>query len=131
MKPPHTSKMFLNFFFANENMKKPASKVAKPAQIQPKSQFLFHKNLPPQDFSTMTSHLFVLICLILKFLYLLLLALSRTNAQWGQNPFHNIMEKLRIVNNKYREKLARARHLIYCIKNSCDVCYLDDRVPFE
>ena len=24
------------------------------AQIQPKSQFLFHKNLPPQDFSIMT-----------------------------------------------------------------------------
>ena len=35
-------------------MKKPASKVAKPAQIQPKSQFLFHKNLPPRDFSIMT-----------------------------------------------------------------------------
>ena len=31
-----------------------ASKVAKPAQIQPKSQFLFHKNLPPHDFSIMT-----------------------------------------------------------------------------
>ena len=36
------------------NMKKPASKVAEPAQIQPKSQFLFHKNLPPRDFSIMT-----------------------------------------------------------------------------
>jgi hypothetical protein len=35
-------------------MKKPASKVAKPAQIQPKSQFLFHKNLPPRDFSILT-----------------------------------------------------------------------------
>merc|ERR1711894_163891 len=36
-------------------MKKPASKVAEPAaQIQPKSQFLFHKNLPPRDFSLMT-----------------------------------------------------------------------------
>ena len=43
-----------NFFFAHENMKKPASKVAEPAQIQPKSQFLFHKNLPPRDFSIMT-----------------------------------------------------------------------------
>ena len=41
-------------FFAHENMKKPASKVAEPAQIQPKSQFLFHKNLPPRDFSLMT-----------------------------------------------------------------------------
>ena len=41
-------------FFAHENMKKPASKVAKPAQIQPKSQFLFHKNLPPRNFSIMT-----------------------------------------------------------------------------
>ena len=40
-------------FFAHENMKKPASKVAEPAQIQPKSQFLFHKNLPPRDFSVM------------------------------------------------------------------------------
>ena len=35
-------------------MKKLASKVAKPAQIQPKSQFLFHKNLPLRDFSIMT-----------------------------------------------------------------------------
>ena len=35
-------------------MKKAASKVAEPAQIQPKSQFLFHKNLPPRDFSIMT-----------------------------------------------------------------------------
>ena len=35
-------------------MKKPASKVAGSAQIQPKSQFLFHKNLPPWDFTIMT-----------------------------------------------------------------------------
>ena len=48
------SKMFFKFFFAHENMKKPASKVAEPAQIQPKSQFLFRKNLPPRDFSIMT-----------------------------------------------------------------------------
>ena len=49
------STMFLKlFFFAHENMKKPASKVAKPAQIQAKSQFLFHKNLPSRDFSLMT-----------------------------------------------------------------------------
>ena len=48
------SKMFLKKNFAHENMKKPASKVAKPAQIQPKSQFLFHKNLPLRDFSIMT-----------------------------------------------------------------------------
>ena len=34
--------------------KKTASKDAEPAQIQPKSQFLFHKNLPPRDFSIMT-----------------------------------------------------------------------------
>ena len=46
--------VFRNFFFAHENMKKPASKVAELAQIQPKSQFLFHKNLPPRDFSKMT-----------------------------------------------------------------------------
>ena len=48
------SKMFFKIFFAHENMKKLASKVAEPAQIQPKSQFLFHKNLPPRDFSIMT-----------------------------------------------------------------------------
>ena len=48
------STMFFKFFFAHENMKKPASKVAKPAQIQPKSQILFLKNLPPRDFSIMT-----------------------------------------------------------------------------
>ena len=41
-------------FFAHENMKKQASKVAEPAKIQPKSQFLFHKNLPPRVFSLMT-----------------------------------------------------------------------------
>ena len=39
-----------NVFKKNENMKK----FAKPAQIQPKSQLLFHKNLPPRDFSIMT-----------------------------------------------------------------------------
>ena len=48
------STMFLKKNFAHENMKKTASKVAKPAHIQPKSQFLFHKNLPPRDFSIMT-----------------------------------------------------------------------------
>ena len=48
------STMFLKKKFAYENMKKPASKVAKLAQIHPKSQFLFHKNLPPRDFSIMT-----------------------------------------------------------------------------
>ena len=52
-------------FFDHLNLKKTASKVAHnrpkfvfsvmpPAQIQLKSKFLFHKNLPPQDFSIMT-----------------------------------------------------------------------------
>ena len=31
-----------------------AEEVGHSAQIQPKSQFLFHKNLPPRDFSIMT-----------------------------------------------------------------------------
>ena len=55
----------INIFFAPENMKKPPSKVAhnrlrpffqycQTAQIKPKSQFLFHENLPPWDFSIMT-----------------------------------------------------------------------------
>ena len=57
--------MFLEKNFAHENMKKLASKVAEPAQIQPKSQFLFHKNLPPRDFSLMT--LFPDLFLIWKF----------------------------------------------------------------
>ena len=35
-------------------MKTPASKIAELAQIQPKSQFLFHENLPPSNFSIMT-----------------------------------------------------------------------------
>ena len=48
------SKKFLKKINAHENMRKPASKVAEPTQIQPKSQFLFHKNLPPRDFSLMT-----------------------------------------------------------------------------
>ena len=62
--------MFL-FYFAHENMKKPASKVAKTAQIQPKSQFLFHKNLPPRDFSLMESLAYLLwnIILILTYLF--------------------------------------------------------------
>ena len=47
--------MFLKILFAHENMKKPALKVAEPAQIQPKSQFLFHKNLPPRDTLHMSS----------------------------------------------------------------------------
>ena len=46
--------MFLKFFFAHDNMKKMDSKVAELAQIQPKSQFLFHKKLPPRDFCIMT-----------------------------------------------------------------------------
>ena len=58
--------IFLFLFFDQENLKKPASKVAynrskclffqkcQPAQIQPKCQFLFHKNLPPRDFSILT-----------------------------------------------------------------------------
>ena len=51
------SAMFFKNVFAHENMKnmkKPASKVVELAQIQPKSQFLFHKNLPPRDFSIKT-----------------------------------------------------------------------------
>ena len=54
-----------DIFFAPENMKISPLKVAQNwtrpffqycqlAQIQPKSQFLFHKNLPPRDFSIMT-----------------------------------------------------------------------------
>ena len=43
---PFFSCFHWQFFFDHENMKKPVSKVAKPAQIQPKSRFLFHKNLP-------------------------------------------------------------------------------------
>ena len=42
-------------------MKKTASKVAEPAQIQPKSQILFHKNLPPRDFSLMTLRIPILL----------------------------------------------------------------------
>ena len=53
------SAMFVFFNFAHENMKKPASKVDEPAQMQPKSQFLFHKNLPPRDFSIMTLKSFI------------------------------------------------------------------------
>ena len=48
------STLFLKKNFAHENLKKPALKVAKPAQIQHKSQFLFHKNLPPRDFSILS-----------------------------------------------------------------------------
>ena len=44
---------------------------------------------------------------------------------------HEIMEEIRIINEKLLEKLARARHLIYCIENGCDVCYPDDGVLFE
>ena len=44
---------------------------------------------------------------------------------------HEFMEKTRIVNKKIRQKLARARRLIYCIENGCDVCHPDDGVLFE
>ena len=44
---------------------------------------------------------------------------------------HEIMEKIQIVNEKLREKLARAHHLIYCIENGCDVCYPENGVLFE
>ena len=50
----HRLQCFKKNIFANVNMKKRASKVAEQAQIQPKSQFLFHRNLPPRDFSLMT-----------------------------------------------------------------------------
>ena len=47
--------MFSKKIFAHENMKKLASKVAKPAQIQPKNfNSCSIKNLPPRDFSIMT-----------------------------------------------------------------------------
>ena len=36
-------------------MKKLASKVAEPAQIQPKYQFLFNKNLPPHTAQAYTA----------------------------------------------------------------------------
>ena len=44
---------------------------------------------------------------------------------------HKIMEKIGTVKEKLREKLAMARHLIYCIENSCDVCYPGDGVRYE
>ena len=54
----------LSNFFATENIKKHPQKLliigpdpffqyCQSAQIQPKPQFLFHKNLPPRDFSIM------------------------------------------------------------------------------
>ena len=57
--------IYFFYFFAHENMKKTASKVAhnrlefffqycQSAQIQPRSQFLFHKNLQPREFSIIT-----------------------------------------------------------------------------
>ena len=46
--------VFNFFFFAHENMKKTASKVAELAQIQLKCLFLFHRNIPPRNFSIMT-----------------------------------------------------------------------------
>ena len=54
--------MFFELFFAHENMKKMASKVIKPAQIQPKSQFLFLKHLPMRDFFIMTLTTTIHIC---------------------------------------------------------------------
>ena len=59
--------MFLKkHFFAHKNMKKPASKIAhnwpkvifqycQPAQNQPKSHILFHKNGSLRDFYIMTA----------------------------------------------------------------------------
>ena len=58
-------KKFSTFFFAPESMKKDPQKLliigpdpffhyCQSAQIQPKYQLLFHKNLPTRDFSIMT-----------------------------------------------------------------------------
>ena len=55
----------LTYFFARDNMQNHPQKLliigpdpffqyCQLAQIQPKSKFLFHKNLPPLDFSIMT-----------------------------------------------------------------------------
>ena len=80
------SKMFFKKKFAHENMKKTASKVAKPAQIQPKSQFLFNKNLPPRDFSIMT-----LLVLLQKMMSLYLqksIVLTCPNSQHLVNTYH-------------------------------------------
>ena len=45
--------------------------------------------------------------------------------------FQEITEKSRIVNDKIREKLARSRHLIYCIEKGCNTCFPDSGVVFE
>ena len=60
--------MFSPSKIKKKDMKKPASKVAEPAKIQPKSQFLFYKNLPPRDFSLMTLDLRLCNFLIQKFM---------------------------------------------------------------
>ena len=42
-----------------------------------------------------------------------------------------IMAKLQTINNILRDKLARARHLLYCIENGCIICHPDNGVSFE
>ena len=35
---------------------------------------------------------------------------------------NNIVPKLWIISNKLRDKIAKARHLVFCIKQGCEVC---------
>ena len=42
-----------------------------------------------------------------------------------------VAAKLNIVNGMLRDKLAKARHLILCIKFGCYICHPDQGVAYE
>ena len=39
--------------------------------------------------------------------------------------------KLQVVNDVQKEKLKDARHLLFCLENGCEVCFLDGGVKYE
>ena len=95
---PHLSETFLRYVVVSEVKifwSYEVRKVGHSAQIQPKSQFLFHKNLPnptsPRDFSIMTlSELYVI--RVVKFqvagkdTFYHRDSKSRDKARWGKEP---------------------------------------------
>ena len=91
-------------------MKKPASKVAKPAQIQPKSQFLFHKNLPTGDFSIMTLDISKTLANLIKSSFFLVLY-----AVWNKKD--DTTEKKDAI-EKFRQNFQMSKKQLLPVKTS-------------
>ena len=42
-----------------------------------------------------------------------------------------MVTKLQIINDVQKEKLKDARHLLFCLKKGCEVCFPDEGVKYE